>query len=104
MGHAEDFVHAWGDSINGGSATNLIIELGGEFLAASNDLFAFFAVGIPGVFGFGAGVLAEGGKRDLGEAIFDDFVAWLKLVFFPEAELASGLLDSGGNLGYLFIG
>ena len=85
MGHAEDFVHAWSYGVNGSGAADFVIELGSEFFAASDDLFAFLAVGVPGVFLLGAGVLTEGREGDLGEAILDNFVAWLELVFFPEA-------------------
>ena len=77
MRHAEDFVHPRGDGIDGSSTTNFVIKLGGEFFAACNDAFAFLAIRIPGVFGFGAGVLTEGGEGDLGKAVLDDFVAVL---------------------------
>ena len=58
MGHAENFVHTWSDGVNRGSTTDFVVEFGSKFFAAGDDLFTFFAVGIPGVFGFGAGFLA----------------------------------------------
>ena len=104
VGHAELFVHAWGNSVDGGGAADFVIEFRGEFLAAGDDLFALLTVGIPGVFGFGAGVLAEGGEGDLAEAVFDDFVTVGKLVGFPVAEFAGGLFDGGGDFRDLFRG
>ena len=77
MGHAEDFVHTWSDGIDRGGATDFVVEFGGEFLAAGDDLFAFLAVGVPGIFGFSAGFLAEGGEGNLREAVFDDFITGL---------------------------
>ncbi len=76
VGHTEDFIHAWSDGVNRGGAADFIVKLGGELFAAGDDLFAFLTVGIPGVFGFGAGLLAEGGESDLREAVFDDFIAF----------------------------
>ena len=104
MGHTKDFVHAWGDGVNRGSAANLVVEFGSEFFAASDDFFAFFAVWVPSVFGFGARFLAEGRESDLAEAIFDDFVAVGELIFLPIAKLLSGGLDGLGDFGNLLVG
>ena len=103
MGHAEDFVHTWCDGINRGGAADFVIKLGGEFFATSDDSFTFFVVRVPGVFGFGAGFLAEGRESDLREAIFDDFVAFGKFVFFPEAEFFSGSFDGFGDFLNLLV-
>ena len=104
VSHAEDFIHTWSNSINGGGTANFIVEFWSEFFAAFDNSLAFFAVGIPGVFGFGAGFLAEGRKGNLAEAVFDDFVASLKLVFFPIAELFGGCFDSFADFFDLFVG
>ncbi len=77
MSHAEDFIHTWCNCVDRGSAADFIVEFRGEFFATRDDLLAFFAVGVPGIFGFGAGVLTKGREGDLGEAVFDDFVAGL---------------------------
>ena len=77
VGHAEFFVHTRGDGIDRGGAANFVVKFGGVFFAFCHDFFAFFAVWIPGVLFFGAGFLAEGGESDLGEAVFDNFVAGL---------------------------
>ena len=58
MSHAEDFVHARSDSVDRGSAANFVVKFRSEFFTAGDDFFAFFAVGVPGVFLFGAGFLA----------------------------------------------
>ncbi len=104
VGHAEDFVHAWSDGVNRGGAADFVVEFGGEFFATGDDLFTFLAIGIPSILFLGAGFLAEGGEGDLGEAIFDDFVARLELVGFPKTEFAGGLLDGCGDFRNLFIG
>ena len=85
MGHAKDLVHARGDGVNRGGAADFVFEFRGEFFATFDNLFTFLAVGVPGVFFFGAGFLAEGGEGDLREAIFDDFVAFFELIFLPVA-------------------
>ena len=59
---------------------------------------------IPGVFGLGVSFLAQSGKSDLRETIFDDFVAGLEFSLFPEAELFGGLLEAGGDFGHLCLG
>ena len=97
MGHAEDFVHAWSDGINRGGATDFVVEFRGEFFAPFDDLLAFFAVRIPGVFLLSAGFLAESRECDLGETVFDDFVAGLELFLFPESEFFGGFLDGFGD-------
>lgn len=104
MSHAKDFIHARSDGVDGSGPTDFVFEFWAEFLAPCDDLFAFFAVGIPGIFGFGAGFLAEGRECDLGETILDDFVARSELVFFPITELSGGLFDGGGDFGDLFVG
>lgn len=104
MGHTEDFVHTGDDSINRGGATDFILKLGGELFSPGDDFFAFFHIWVPSVFCLGAGFLPEGRKSDLREAVFDNFVALEKLVFFPEPELASGLLDRLADLGDLLGG
>lgn len=104
MGHTEDFIHARGDGVNGGSAADFVVKFGTVFFAEGDDLFAFFAVGIPGVFSFGAGFLAEGGEGDLGEAVFDDFVAFGELIFFPEPKFTSSALDGFGDFFNLLVG
>ena len=103
MGHAEDFIHTWGYGVDRSGAADFILEFWAELFAPCDDLFAFFAVRIPGIFGFGAGFLAEGRECDLGETILDDFVARSELVFFPITEFLSGLFDSGGDFGDLFV-
>lgn len=85
VGHAEFFIHAGSGDIDRGGATDFIEEIGEFFAAFGDDGFAFFEVGIPGIFSFGAGSLTEGRESDLGEAIFDDFVAFSELVGFPIA-------------------
>ena len=57
----------------------------------------------PG-FGLGAGVLTEGGESNLGEAVFDNFVALHELVLFPEPEFAGGLLEASADFCNLFVG
>ncbi len=104
MGNTEDFIHARGDGVNRGGTTDFVFKFWGEFFAASSDSFAFFTIGIPSVFFFGAGFLAESGEGDLAEAVFDNFVAWSEFVFFPEAEFFGGLLDGFGDFCYLVIG
>ena len=103
MGHAEDFIHARGDGVNRGGATDFVIELGSELLAACDDLFALLVVGVPGVFLFGAGFLAEGRESDLRETVFDDFIARLQFILFPVAELASGFFDGLADFFDLFV-
>ena len=98
MRHAEFFVHAGGDGVDGGSTADFVIEFGGEFFTAFDDLLAFFAIWIPGVFSFCAGFLTESGKSDLREAVFNNFVTVLEFAFFPEAEFAGGFFD---GLAYL---
>ena len=93
VGHTELLVHAWGGDVDRGGAADFVEEVGEEFATTGDDGFALPMVRIPSVFGFGAGLLTEGGEGDLGEAIFDDFVARGELVGFPVAEFASGLLQ-----------
>ena len=104
MGHAELFVHAGSNGINRGGATDFVIKFGGEFFATLNDLFAFLAIWIPGVFLFGAGFLTKGGDGDLRKAVFNNFITWLELVFFPEAKFAGGFLDGFADFGDLLFG
>ena len=104
MGHTEDFVHAWGNGVNRGGAADFVVEFRGEFFAACDDFLAFFAVGIPGVFSFGAGFLAESGESDLGEAILDNLVAFGKFVFFPVAEFFCSGFDGLADFLNLFVG
>ena len=104
MGHAEDLVHARSDSINGSSTGDFIFKLGAEFLASRSNLIALFAIRVPGVFGFGAGFLPEGRKGDLGEAVFDNFIARSEFIFLPIAKLFGGLLDGRSDFGDLFVG
>ena len=104
MGHTEGFIHARGDGINGSGATDFIVKFGTEFFATSDDFLALFAIWVPGVFFFGAGFLAEGREGDLREAVFDDFVAFSEFVFFPVAELSSGLFDGRGDFCDLLVG
>ena len=103
VSHAESLIHTRGDGVNRGSAADFVIKLGGEFFASCDDLFAFFAIWVPGVFFLGASVLAKGRESDLREAIFDDFIAFGELSFFPEAEFTGGLFDSLGDFGNLLI-
>ena len=103
MSHTEDFIHTWSNGINRGGATNFIFEFWTKFFASRDDFFTFFAIWVPGVFGFGASFLTEGRKSDLREAVFDNFVTRGEFVFFPIAKLFGGLLDSGSNLGDLLI-
>ncbi len=77
MGHTENFVHTRGDGINRGGATDFVVKFGAVFFAKGDDLLALLAIGVPGVFLLGAGLLSEGRESDLGEAVFDDFVAGL---------------------------
>ena len=104
MSHAKNFVHAWGNGVDRGGTTDFVVKFGGEFFAACDNLFAFFAVWVPCVFGFGAGFLTEGGEGNLGEAVFDDFVAFGKFVLFPVSEFASGFFDGFGDFLDLFWG
>ncbi len=104
VSHAEDFIHTRSDGIDGSGATNFVIEFGGEFFAAFDDSFAFFAIWIPGIFSLGAGFLAEGREGDLTEAVFDNFVAFLKLVGLPIAEFFGGRFDGFGDFFDLLIG
>ena len=92
MGHTKFFIHARGNCIDRGGAADFVIKLGGEFFGAFDDFGALFAVGIPGIFFLRAGFLAKGGESDLTQAIFDNFVAFFKLIFFPKAEFFGGLL------------
>lgn len=104
MRHAENFVHTGGNCVNGSGAANFIFKFWTEFFAPSDDLLTFFAVGVPGVFCFCAGFLSESGEGNLGKAIFDDFIASDKFVFFPVAKFFSGLLDGGSDFSNLFVG
>ena len=103
MSHTKNFVHARGDSVDRSGAADFVFKLGRELATAGADSFAFFTIWVPGVFFFGAGFLAEGRESDLGEAVFDNFIARLELVFFPVAEFASGGLDGLGDFGDLLI-
>lgn len=76
VSHAEDFVHAWSDGVNRSGTTNFIVKFRGELFATSDYLFAFLAVGIPGVLFLGAGFLTESGESDLREAVLDNFVTF----------------------------
>ena len=103
MGHTEDFVHAWGDGVDRGSASNFVFKFGAELFTTSDNFFTFFTIWVPSVFLFCAGFLAECAKSNLGEAVFNDFVAILEFVFFPIAQFAGGLLQSSGDFLYLFV-
>ena len=92
MVYAKNFIHARSDGVDRSGATDFVVELRRKFFSAGANLFALLVVGIPSVFGFGAGVLAKGGKSNLRKAVFDNFVAFGELVFFPKAEFAGGLL------------
>ena len=83
VSHTEDFIHTRGDSINRGSATDFIFKLRSELFATSDDFLTFLAVGVPGIFGFGASFLSESGEGNLTEAVLDDFVAFLEFLLFP---------------------
>ena len=102
--HAEDFVHAWGDGVDRGGATDLVLKFGGDFFGAFDDGLTLFAIGVPSVLGLGASGLAEGREGDLAEAVFDDFVARGELVSLPVAELGRGLLDGLSDFGDLCVG
>lgn len=104
MGHAEDFIHAWGNSVNGGSATNFVIISRREFFGALDDSGAFFVVRVPSVFGFGASFLAKSREGDLAEAVFDNFVAGGKLVGFPITKFFGGSFDGVGDFFDLLVG
>ena len=39
----------------------------------------------------------------MAEAVFDNFVAFSKLIFFPIAELFGGFFDGFGDFGDLFV-
>ena len=104
VGHAKYFVHAWSNGVNRSGATNFIIELWSEFFAALDDGFAFFAIWVPGVFCFRAGGLAESREGDLAKAVFDNFVAFSKLVGFPITKFFGGSLDGFGNFCDLLVG
>lgn len=97
FGHAESFVHAGLEDVDGGGAADFVVKFRGEGFGFFDDGLAFFAVGVPEVFGVGASGLTEGGEGDLGEAIFDDFVASGELVLFPVAGGFGGLLEGGGD-------
>ena len=104
VSHTENFVHAWGNGVDRGGTANFVVEFRGEFFSSVNDLLAFLAVGVPGVFCFSVGMLAESRESDLGEAVFDDFVAVLELIFLPETEFAGGFFDSFADFLDLFVG
>ena len=104
VGHAEDFVHTWSDGVNRSGATNFVIISWSELRGALDDSFALLAIWIPSVLGVSAGMLAEGREGDLAEAVFDDFVAFGKLVFFPVTELFGGSFNSLGDFGDLLVG
>ncbi len=103
MGHTEGFIHARSNGVNRGSTTNFIFEFWTKFFASRDDFFTFFAIWIPSIFGFGASFLTEGGKSNLREAVFDDFVTRGEFVFFPVAKFLGGLLDGGSDFGDLFV-
>ncbi len=103
MSHTEDFIHTRSNGINRGGTTNFIFELRTKFFASRDDFFTFFAIWVPGVFGFGVSFLTEGGKGNLREAVFNNFVTRGEFVFFPIAKLFGGLLDGGSDFGNLFI-
>ena len=104
VGHTEDFVHAWSNGVNRGGAADFVVKFRSEFFTAGDDLFAFLAIGIPSVFGFGAGFLAEGRESDLGEAVFDDLVACGEFILFPVAEFTRSLFDGLADFLNLFVG
>ena len=104
MSHAKNFVHAWDKGVNRGRAADFILKIGGEFFGFFDDLLAFFVVGIPSILVLGRGLLAEGGKSDLREAVFDNLVACFELRLFPEAERLGGGFESGGNRGDMVVG
>ena len=104
VGHTEDFVHAWSDGVDRGGATDFVIISWSKLFGALDDSFALLAIWIPSVLGVSAGMLAEGREGDLAEAVFDDFVAFGKLVFFPVTELFGGSFNSLGDFGDLLVG
>ena len=77
MGHAELFVHARGESVDGRGAADFVVELRSLFFGEGDDFLALFAIGVPVVFFGGGGLLPEGRVGDLGEAVFDDLVAFV---------------------------
>ena len=104
VSHTKDFVHARNKGVNGGRAANFVFEFWGELFGTSNDCVALLVVWVPSIFNVRAGFLTKGREGDLREAIFDNFVAILKLIFFPEAKLARGSLDSFGDFCDLLVG
>ena len=104
MSHTKDFVHAWGDSVNRGSATDFVIEFWGKFLATLNDSFTLLAVRIPSIFSFSASFLAESREGNLAEAVLDNLITFGKLVFFPITELFGSRFDGFGNFSDLLVG
>ena len=104
VSHAEDFVHTGSNGVDGCSATNFVIKFGGELFAALDDCFAFLAIWIPSVFGFGASFLAESREGDLAEAVFDNFVTFSDFVLLPVAKFFGGRFDSFGDFLDLSVG
>lgn len=103
MVHAEDFIHTWGEGVDGSGATDFVFEVRGKLFAFFDDSFAFFVVGIPSVFVFGAGFLTEGGEGNLRKAVFDDFVTFFQLVFFPIAEFFGSSFDGFSDFFDLIV-
>ena len=102
MSHTKLFVHARGGDVDGSSAADFVEEVGEQFAAAGDDGFALLVVGVPSVFGLGAGFLTESREGDLGETVFNNLVARGELVSFPVAEFASGLLQGLGDALNIF--
>lgn len=98
-GHAEGFVHTWGNGVDGGGAGDFKLEAWGKFVGTFGDGVAFFVLGVPGVFFFGAGSLAEGREGDLRETIFDNFVTVFQGVGFPVAKFFCGSFEGVGDFG-----
>ena len=103
VSHTKLFVHARSGNIDRGGTADFVEKIGEFGATFFDDGLAFLGIGIPSIFGFSASFLAEGGKSDLREAIFDDFVAVGELIGFPVAEFAGRFFESCCNLYNIFI-
>lgn len=84
MFNTKSFVHAGSSNVDRGSAADFVEEVGEFGLAFGDDGLALFHIGVPVVFFGSTHGLAKSRKSDLRKAVFDDLVARLELVGFPE--------------------
>lgn len=102
MSHAKFLIHAGSGNVDGSGATDFVKEIGQFFAAFLDDGLALFEIGIPGIFGLGASLLAKRRESNLGEAVFDDFVTVGKFISFPKAKFTSSFFQNCCNFYNIF--